>query len=72
MSSIPIIAGKSGTCLNKKIPAKVMRTIPIPDQIAYAMPTGIVFSVRLRKKSSNIANYGYKTWNEFGELFRCF
>lgn len=46
---MPIIAGISGICLNKMAPVIVISVIPIPAQIAYAIPTGIVFNTSDKK-----------------------
>lgn len=45
----PMIAGKSRCCLKMKKPINAINTIPIPDQMAYAIPTGIVFRTILRQ-----------------------
>lgn len=43
------MAGKSGISLNKTVPIIVIKTIPTPDQMAQANPTGIVLITKLRK-----------------------
>ena len=42
IKGMPIILGASGICLKKIAPIKLMKTIPTPDHIAYAVPTGIL------------------------------
>lgn len=49
MNKSPMMAGKSGVCLKTKIPTNVINTIPTPDQIAYAIPIGMVRKERLKK-----------------------
>ena len=49
MSTMPAIAGRSSFCPYTSHPMTAMHTIPIPDQNAYAMPTGMFFSTRLRQ-----------------------
>ncbi|MNG29174.1 hypothetical protein D3C84_1145580 [compost metagenome] len=49
INASPIIAGKSGICLKKTAPIMVIKTIPTPDHIAYAIPTGIVLIAKLKK-----------------------
>ena len=47
--AMPNIAGISGICLNSMAPVTVISVIPTPDQIAYAIPTGTVFSTSDKK-----------------------
>lgn len=49
ISPIPIKVGKLIACLNMNTEIKVVHTIPIPDQTAYATPSGIVFNAKERK-----------------------
>ena len=49
ISARPEIAAKSRCCLNATHPMAEISTMPIPDQMAYAMPTGMFFSTRLRQ-----------------------
>lgn len=37
-----MMAPKSGICLKKKMPLTVMSAMPSADQVAYAMPMGMV------------------------------
>ena len=46
---MPIIAGISGICLNIMAPVIAISVIPIPDQIAYAIPTGTVLNTSDKK-----------------------
>ena len=43
--NMPAIAGKSSFCPLTNQPKRLINTIPAPDQIAYAIPVGIVDSV---------------------------
>ena len=52
MSVRPIIAGISSDCPKTSQAISVTSTIPIPDQIAYAIPTGIVRNVSDKKKKA--------------------
>ena len=45
----PNTAGQSRCCLNTVKPMTAISTIPTPDQMAYAMPTGMCFSTKLRQ-----------------------
>jgi hypothetical protein len=45
ISAIPINAGASNFCPKSSQPVSEISTIPTPDQMAYATPTGIDFNV---------------------------
>ncbi len=49
IKNIPISAGESGICLYNTALIAAIRTIPIPAQIAYATPTGMVFRTKDRQ-----------------------
>jgi hypothetical protein len=62
MSANPIRAGISSFCPRKSQPIIAISTIPTPDHIAYAIPTGMVR--KLRDKKKNVAPYPAITTND--------
>ena len=49
MTAMPVIAAKSNGWRNTSQPLRAVRIIPIPHQMAYAMPSGMVRKVCERK-----------------------
>ncbi len=48
INAIPNKVGILGICLKKILPKAVTRTMPAPDQTAYATPTGTSFTTKDR------------------------
>ena len=52
MSVRPRMAGPSRVCPRKSQAISDISTMPMPDHIAYAIPTGMVREARERKKKA--------------------
>lgn len=54
MKMAPSKRNNSILSLNNKIPTANVNTVPVPDQIAYAVPMGISFCAKYKNKPLNI------------------